>query len=173
MLFQLLWNQSRLCDFTCVQLCMLGLTSSQFPQQGPRTIQKHLRPWRTSSLSLLNRKSTDCMFEVPNLIWQVKQQKSEAWRSGMKLQIQRFSSLVRRTSLLNYMAPLFQNLSFLTTEGTVTSGKKQVQRQCSHWIASYFLWKVRFDRLPPSPPRHSLYDLRQMKLNRAILAAML
>lgn len=34
-----------------------------------------------------NRMSIDCMFELQNLIWQAKQQKSEAGRSCMKLQI--------------------------------------------------------------------------------------
>lgn len=74
-------------DVTCVTLCMPGTTLSQSPQQAHKPHRNISEPREPHPISLLNRMSSDCMFEVQNLIWQVKQQKSEAGRSWVKLQI--------------------------------------------------------------------------------------
>ncbi|CAB1446357.1 unnamed protein product [Pleuronectes platessa] len=63
---------------------------------GLRTIKKHL-PNSESFVLYLCRygMSSDCTFDVQNLIWQAKRQESEGGRSRMKLQISHTSSRVK------------------------------------------------------------------------------
>lgn len=76
-----------LCDFAGVSPRMLGVTS-----QACRPKRLWELGWR-GPLSPLNRMSAGCTFEVWDLIWNVKLQKSEAGRRRAKLQIWRFSFL--------------------------------------------------------------------------------
>lgn len=100
MCFRMFWDLLCVCEFPCVSLCMLGVKQlfvcvSLYSLLHYRHLHSlptyHIETFPNSESLILylgfNRMSIDCMFEVQNLIWQAKRQKSEAGRSCMKLQI--------------------------------------------------------------------------------------
>ena len=109
----------------CVWQCRIVTISAA----GPRTIKKHFPNSESLVLYLcLHGMSSECTFDVQNLIWQAKRQKSEGGRSRMELQIS-------------------SHIAYFRIQGTVTLWKYLHKDNACFGLSHPILGKTSFDNL--------------------------